>query len=286
MRDQAIRQIKYLLFSASIVPALFSGALAYRNNTFDLLDFILLFLALFIGQMGGDYLYYHFTKNHTFTDDAHTKIFKGWKPLFIDQIKGLNPGLVAGAVCIVIDFFIGLYFFDKLGIQVLVPAIIGLIFMTLFTPLMKLGLKELVVFLTFGPLCLVSGYFALSGIFDFYAFYLSFPLGFLVTVVAYLKGAKFNIKTINGQQKVVKLNKPLVYALSLLTYLSIALLVYVQVLDTRAIFCFITLPLALSVVRVIKDQTSDIEAYLWATVRSILNLLITGILLALIIIYT
>jgi len=41
----------------------------------------------------------------------------------------------------------------------------------------------------------------------------------------------------------------------------------------------LTLPLSVSVMSVIKNQQSSIEDYLWATVKSLSNLLLTGILL-------
>ena len=78
VRIRAIRLIKYLLFSASIVPALIAGAASFNHHQFTLLHFLLVSFALFIGQMGGDYLYFYFTSNHSDSDDSHTKIFKGW----------------------------------------------------------------------------------------------------------------------------------------------------------------------------------------------------------------
>jgi len=279
-RDKAIKYIKYLLFSASIVPCLVAGAITFSNESFTLAHFLLVLVALFVGQMGGDYLYYHFTKNHSSKDDAHTKIFKGWRPLFISFFPVKNGGLFAGLLCILIDILIGVYFYQLLGDMVLYFAALGFLLTVFFTPLMYLGLKELVVFITFGPLCISSVYYVLAHTFSYQAIAVSLPIGFLVTVVAYLKGAKFNMKIVNGQQKIVKLNKPLVYVLSMLTYISILLLVYIGYLSTYCLTSFITIPLALSVVRVIKDQSSEIEDYLWATVRSILNLLITGAIIS------
>ena len=81
-RSAYILQIKYLLFSASIIPALLAGALVYGQAELHLFDWFLVILGLLLGQAGGDYLYYYFTNNHTDQRDAHTKIFAGWQPLF------------------------------------------------------------------------------------------------------------------------------------------------------------------------------------------------------------
>ena len=280
VRMRAIRLIKYLLFSASIVPALIAGAASFNHHQFTLLHFLLVSFALFIGQMGGDYLYFYFTSNHSDSDDSHTKIFKGRQPLGIDYFPQEKGGLIAGFVCIIVDFFIGIFFFMTHGWTIIIFASIGLLLMVFFTPLMRMGLKELVVFITFGPLALISvGYILQFGI-SLPVIAASFPIGFLVTVVAYLKGAKFNLKQQDGEMKVVKLNKLLLYGISLLTYISIVIGVATNTLPELALIGLLTLPLSVSVMRVIKNQQSSIEDYLWATVRSISNLLLTGILLA------
>jgi len=76
-QSRYIRKIKYLLFSSSIIPAIIGGGLAYNSDSFLVLPFILVTLGLFIGQAGGDYLYYYFTHFHTDPRDSHTKIFAG-----------------------------------------------------------------------------------------------------------------------------------------------------------------------------------------------------------------
>ena len=279
VRVRAIRIIKYLLFSASIVPALVAGAASFTHHQFTLLHFLLVSVALFVGQMGGDYLYFYFTSNHTDSDDSHTKIFKGWQPLGIDYFPQEKGSFIAGLICVIIDFFIGIFFFMTHGWPVIIFASIGFLLMVFFTPLMRRGLKELVVFITFGPLCLIAVGYILQFEITSSVIAVSFPIGFLVTVVAYLKGAKFNLEQHNDEIRVVKLNKLLLYGITFLAYLSIGIGVYTNTLPSSALAGFLTIPLSVSVMRVIENQQSSIEDYLWATVRSILNLLLTGILL-------
>ena len=82
---KAIRFIKYLLFSASIIPCLVAGAMAHTAERYIVDWFLWVTFAIFIAQVGGDYLYYYFTHYHTDQRDAHTKIFAGWKPLFTER---------------------------------------------------------------------------------------------------------------------------------------------------------------------------------------------------------
>ena len=54
--EKAVRYIKYLLFSASLIPCLLAGAMAWSRGAGDLATFLTVTAALFIGQAGGDYL--------------------------------------------------------------------------------------------------------------------------------------------------------------------------------------------------------------------------------------
>ncbi len=159
---KAIRYIKYLLFSASVIPCLLAGAMAHSARRFDTGWFLLVTLAIFIAQVGGDYLYYYFTHYHTDRRDAHTKIFEGWKPLFTDVLIRPEQTVFLGFGCLAVSLIIGLYFYILLGNTVLVLAGIGGAVAVFFTPLMLRGLKEPVIFVTFGPLVVLGVYYVLT----------------------------------------------------------------------------------------------------------------------------
>ncbi|NMB57795.1 MAG: hypothetical protein GYA12_01395, partial [Chloroflexi bacterium] len=50
---KAIRFIKYLLFSASVIPCLVAGAMASRVGAVNVNWFLLVTVAIFIAQVGG-----------------------------------------------------------------------------------------------------------------------------------------------------------------------------------------------------------------------------------------
>ena len=56
-RERAIRAIKILPFSASLVPAAVGGAIAAHAGSFAWPPFALATVGLFVGQAAGDYLY-------------------------------------------------------------------------------------------------------------------------------------------------------------------------------------------------------------------------------------
>lgn len=277
-REKAVRVIKYALFSASITPALFGGALAaWRfDGAVDMLNFILVVAALFVGQAGGDYLYYYFSHRHTDSRDSHTKIFAGWRPLFSDRLPKERGTLYAGVVCLLIDLAVGIYFTIQIGYGILIFAALGGLVAIFFTPLMLRGLKEPIIFITFGPLCVAGTYYVLTSEISSLPFIASFPIAFLVTVVAYLKGARFELDDSGGDQVVLKLDKARIITLSTLAYASLVAFAIFSTAPLPILAGLVAIPLSISVSISVKKQSSGIQDYLWAVVRSIFALLTLG----------
>jgi 1,4-dihydroxy-2-naphthoate octaprenyltransferase len=279
-RSRPIRFIKILLFSASIMPAIVASALAHVDGYSNLSWSLLAGLGLLIGQAGADYLYYHFTHYHTDSRDAHTRIFAGWKPLFIGSLlkkeQSLNPGLV----CLFAALIIGIYFFLHLGADVLWLILAGGLVSIFFTPLMLRGLKEPVVFITFGPLCMSGIDLVLTRQFRLAPIMASLPVGFLVTVVAYLKGARYKIVEESGSQVILNLNPRLAGILLLLAYLALVGAAVSGFIPIWALLGLLTVPFSALLYRRLQNQ-KRIGDYLWATVYALVVFIATCLLMAL-----
>ncbi len=279
-RMKAIRAIKLMLFTASIMPSITGGALAYYHNSFDWPYFLIVLIALFVGQAGGDYLYYYFTHRHTDPRDAHTKIFAGWKPLFADSLPEKNGTLYAGIFCLLIDLIIGIYFYMQLGYMVAVLALIGGAVAIFFTPLMLKGFKEPVIFFTFGPLSVTGMYFVLTGELSWAPVFVSLPIGFLITAVAHLKGAHYEVKDEKGEEVVLKLNPRRVIILFALAYFHLLIGIIFGKLPLISAVALITIPMAYSIIKMLLKKTSKVQDYLWAVVRTINVMVVTGLIIA------
>lgn len=278
-RSRPIRLIKIMLFSASIMPAIVAGAVAYADGYHNALAWLLASLGLLSGQAGADYLYYHFTHFHTDSRDAHTKIFAGWRPLFIGGWLKNEQALYAGFICLLAALIIGAYFVFQLGAVVLWLVLAGGLVSVFFTPLMLRGLKEPVVFLTFGPLCMLGMDFVLTHQFRLAPIIASLPVGFLVTVVAYLKGARYKLDEANGSEFILKLKPGLVGILLVLAYLSLLGAVSAGFLSPWALLGWLTIPFAWLLYRRLLTQ-KRIADYLWATVYALLVFIFTSLLMA------
>lgn len=280
-RERAIRAIKVLLFSASMTPATVAGAIAYAQGVFSWRAFALVTLGLFLAQAGGDYFYYYFTHFHTDARDAHTKIFAGWRPFFADSLFKGRRVLIAGVLCLALAAGIGLYFAFTAGPMVIVLALLGGAVAVFFTPLMLRGYKEPVIFVTFGPLSMAGAYYVFRQDFSLTPLLASLPIACFVTVVAYLKGARYELAQDQDKTVVVRLNNRTIIALFAAGYALLALAGGLNWLPRWTLLGLLSFPLALSVVQTVKGDRSEIHAYLWATVRSIGVLIASGALMAL-----
>lgn len=276
---KAIRFIKYLLFSASIIPCLVAGAMALSEGKFPPGAFLLVTFALFIGQAGGDYLYFYFTNFHSDQRDAHTKIFAGWKPLFTGTFIKPEQTVYAGFACLALDLLIGVYFFLQLGPAILILAALGGAVAVFFTPLMLRGLKEPVIFVTYGPLTMLGVYFVLTHEMSVTPVIASLPIAFLVTLVAYLKSARFEVQQSAGDKVVLKISTRTIQWLLGLAYTSLIIAIIAGFMPIWSLLGLLTLPFAYMVSKKIGNK-SLVADYLWATVYSLIVFIATGLLIA------
>lgn len=278
-RTHSILIIKVLLFSASIIPALVAGSMAFHHPQFRLLSLFLVTAGLFLGQAAGDYFYYYFTGFHTHTGDSHTKIFAGWKPLFIDTLLRPKDALAAGIVCLLLDLIILTWFIIWLGPGILWLAAIGAAVALFFTPVMLRGYKEPLIFMTFGPLSFFAAYYALTGEYALRPVVVSLPIGFFITVIAYLKGAHYKTKGEGSELVILNINRTHAAVLLGLAYFSIIAAVAFRYLDLLALLGLITGLPAILMIRSLRKE-STIVHYLKATVYSLLIMILTGAIIA------
>ncbi len=279
-RSKSILTIKFMLFTASIIPSILSGAMFWKFGVMRWADYLLMFLGIFIAQLAGDYLYYYFTHFHTDPRDSHVKLFAGWRPFFADSWLAGKRTLVAGLFCLAIDAGIGLYFVLNIGWQLAVFVAAGGAIALLFTPLMLVGLKEITVFLAFGPLAMSGMAFVMTGRIVPETVAVSIPVGLWVAIVAHLKSAK--IKSMDEKSGMVTLStsKAIVVSMAVLSYIALALGVILGYLPTLALLGFLSLIPMFFVFKTLLESNSTVTNYLKAVIISIIALVVGGLSIA------
>jgi 1,4-dihydroxy-2-naphthoate octaprenyltransferase len=278
-RMEAIRIVKVLLFTAAIIPALLGGTLAYCHNSFELSLFLIVTLGLILGQAGGDYIYYYLAQSNDNAAGRRKTPFRGWRPFFTESVLKYRSVLYAGLLCLAVDLGIGLYLTLKVGYPVLILACAGGLIAVFFTPLMNRGFKGVAIFLAFGPLPVMGVYYVLTKGISVEPVVASIAIGFLVTAVGYVKGANYELNEESESQLVIRIGKPRAAMLFSLAYLGIIAGVASGIMPRWTLLALLTVPLALSVIKVVNTRYSRVPEYMGAVIKTITTQSITGILL-------
>lgn len=279
-RNKAVLTIKFLLFTASIIPSILSGAMFVSTGTMRWLDYGLMFLGIFIAQLGGDYLYYYFTHFHTDPRDSHTKLFAGWMPFFADSWLAGKKTLFAGLFCLFVDACIGLYFVLNIGWGLALFVLAGGAIALLFTPLMLIGLKEITVFLAFGPLAMTGMAYVMTGRIVPETIAASIPVGLWVAIVAHLKSAKIKSIEKKSGSVILSTSNIIVLCMAILSYLALIAGVVFNYLPVWSLLGLLSVPFAVNVISKLFGKKSTITSYLNTVIVSIFALVTGGLSMA------
>jgi len=275
----------FLIVSA--IPACLGGAIAYAHGRFDGWWFALATLGVVLAQSAADFLddFYDFktgTLGHK-EDQFHDS------PLITGQVSA-GQVLAAGIVCALLALGIGIFFLIRVGMPVLILALIGGLIVIFYTaPPVKLnfrGFGESALFLAFGPLLVLGVTTVLTGSLGWEPFIAGIPLGLFTMNVGHvsnifdvpsdLASNKMTLAARVGQSKAVVL----LGLFSTLAYVSVLVGVVFDVLPIWTLIVLITLPLALSVVR-LTHRFNEPDGYTPAMGKAIALTTLTGILMCL-----
>jgi len=236
-------------------------------------------LGMVLGQAGGDYLYYYssYVMDNSVKKDRTP--FSGWSPFFVGSILKSKDAFYAGILCFGLGFIIAIYLTMKVGYIVLILACIGGLIGFLFTSLMNKGLEEPAIFLAFGFLPVIGVYYVMTKSITVEPIVASISVGFLVTVVAYVKGASYTINKRGESCLVVRTGKVKAPIFFLAAYLSIIIGVVSGCMPAWTLISLATIPLALNVTKVFNRKYSQISEYMSAVIKTLALHSITGILI-------
>jgi 1,4-dihydroxy-2-naphthoate octaprenyltransferase len=271
----------------SIIPACLGGAIAYAHESFNGWWFVLATLGVVLAHSAADFLddYYDFKTGvlgHKEDQFHDSPLISG--EVTAGQVLGAGIGCVLGALAI------GLFFLLRVGTPVAVLALLGGAIVFFYTaPPLKLnfrGFGETALFLAFGPLLVLGITTVLTGTLDWEPVIAGLPLGLLTMNVGHisnifdvpsdLESNKMTVAVRLGQAKAV-------FALGLfsgLAYLSVLVGVVSNILPMWTLVVWITLPLAVNVVR-LSSRFDEPDGYTPAMGQAIALTTTVGILMCL-----
>ncbi|UCG35752.1 MAG: 1,4-dihydroxy-2-naphthoate octaprenyltransferase [Candidatus Omnitrophota bacterium] len=188
----------------------------------------------------------------------------GSSRVLVEGLLESHQVLKGSIALLALGFLLALILVAIRGIPMLVLSLIGLLGGYLYSgkpfAYKYKALGDVMVFILMGPLMVIGSYFALTG--DFFArvFYVSLPIGFLVTAILHgnnLRDITYDkrahVKTLAGILGYAKA-KMLYRALISVAYLVVVLLVIMRVVSSWSLTVFLTLPLALKNIKSVNNS--------------------------------
>jgi 1,4-dihydroxy-2-naphthoate polyprenyltransferase len=299
MRDSCLKiwllELRAPFFAAAILPVLLGTAAAYWERVEIHLSYFLLALVGTVSLHGGtnvlnDYFDYR-SGNDLLYREQKNPPFDGGSPFLIQGILAPEAVYRAGILLLGAGAVIGLLLAYQRGWPILILGLLG-VFSSYFyvEPRLNLagrGLGEFAVGLCFGPLSVCGAYFVQAQRFATSPLIASLPLGLLIVNVLFLNQfpdleADRDVGKIHW---VVRLGREKALRVFLFSSLSVYLLIVwgaaVALLPPLSLLAILTLPLSLRVLGLVRRHYSDSPRLRPAQALTILNHLLTGLLLCL-----
>jgi 1,4-dihydroxy-2-naphthoate polyprenyltransferase len=244
------RLTRFQFIPLIILPATVGTALAYSKSMVSLSYFALVLVGVILLHLGANSVddAYDF-QNHVDTnaDKVFPKDFPGWKPLprglvSLRSAKRVSYSLLA------LSLAVGVYFWYAVGPWAFLLALAGSLLAIFYSaPPMKLdyrglGLGEISIFLSFGPIPVLGAFYVQTGFLSFTAFLVSIPIGLMTVTIlldhdlifneVYSMSGKRSLATILGKKNALRCS----LGLTIVSFVLVLVFVYDSILPFWSIF--------------------------------------------------
>lgn len=282
---QAARPFSY---SASVIPVLV-GAMAALHFEGEVLWWLfpIVLIASVLLHIGTNLVseYFDYAKG---VDRDETF---GSSRVLVEKLLEPKAVLWTGYLCFAVGFILGLVLVYFRGTPMLALGIIGILGGIFYTgwPIgyKYFGLGDLLVFALMGPLMVIGSYFSLTGTFNIDVLYMSLPIGFLVAAILNANNLRDIMHDTNAGIKTManliglRASKIEYYILVSASYVSIIVMVLMDVLEPWALIVLLSLPPSIKNIKLIsKAQENKPEEVSMIDVMTAQHHLLFGLLLS------
>ena len=267
-----LEELRAPFFTASIVPVLLGASVAWAETKVIHWGYFLLTL---IGGMllhagtniANDY-FDHKSKNDEINTE-YIRPFTGGSRLIQKGLLTPKEVLTESLICFILGSIIGLYLVYQRGIVILWLGLIGIVSGFFYTAKpfywAKRGIGELVVGLNFGVLMCLGAYFVQTQSINLVPIAAAIPVSLLIAAVLYINEfPDFKAdRDVGKNHLVVRLGRKNAVTgyilLMVFTYFSILLGVLTKVIPIVALFVFVTLPIVVKSIKILKKYYEESE---------------------------
>jgi 1,4-dihydroxy-2-naphthoate octaprenyltransferase len=237
--------------TASIIPVTLGAIFAAKELKFQFIYYLISLLAAVLLQASVNMLNDH----DDFINEVDTKESGSSSGIIFENLLTPEELSKGGRLVLAVGCILGLFLALKKGSFILILGTIGALSGYFYTgkPLMLKyrGLSAPLIFVIFGPLMMLGGYFVQIQRINTNVLLLSIPVGLLTTAILHANDIrdiyhdkKAEIKTLSivvGRTNACYIY----YALISLSYISVLAMTYYTVTPIWSLLCLITLPTAL-----------------------------------------
>lgn len=265
--DLFIRASRPFSLTASVIPVVLGGILALKESNFNLRYFILSVIAIVFMQASVNLLNDH----DDFINKVDTNESHGSSGVVVEGLLTLKEVYRSGITLLVLGCLIGLFLSYKRGEVILILGVIGALCGYFYTgkPLMLKyrGLGAPLVFIIFGPLMTLGGYYLQMQKFTLQSFLISIPTALLTTAILHANDIrdikhdkKAGIKTLSIS--IGYKNAQIIYSsLIVFSYISLIIMISFKYIPYLSLICLLAVPAAIKNInklRIAKDSSDYI----------------------------
>ncbi|WP_271813755.1 1,4-dihydroxy-2-naphthoate octaprenyltransferase [Clostridium beijerinckii] len=262
-----IRASRPFSLTASAIPVVLGGILALKEPNFNLEYFIFSIIAIVFLQASVNLLNDH----DDFINKVDTKESHSSSGVVVEGLLTLKEVYRSGILLLILGCLIGLFLAYNVGIMILILGIVGALCGYFYTgkPLMLKyrGLGAPLVFIIFGPLMTLGGYYLQMQEFTVQSFLISIPTALLTTAILHANDIrdinhdkKAGIKTLSisiGYKNAQKVYSSLI----ILSYISLIIMIVFKYIPYLSLICLLTVPAAIKNINKLRtagDSSSNI----------------------------
>ena len=284
-----VRAMRLPFLTGSLVPVLLAAGQAYHNGFFRGLEFFLIMIGVGSLHLAANLINDYFDARGSDVLNLHPTPFSGGSRVIQEESLSARTVLFLAvfffALAIVTGLILFLMGYPFVALVGLLGLLSGLLYSADPVKFMSRGLGEITIFLAFGPLITWGTYYGLTGQLTWPAFFLGFPLGFLITAVIWINQFP-DFQADRAAQKnnlVVRLgleNSRWIYlVLMFLPFPFLFFLWGTQEISFLTLLAWLALPLALKAVRIFWGSFHTFEQIIPAQALTIQTNMAVGVLM-------
>ncbi|MEW6187607.1 MAG: 1,4-dihydroxy-2-naphthoate octaprenyltransferase [Thermodesulfobacteriota bacterium] len=186
----SVRAMRLPFLTGSLIPVLLAAGLAFHHGFFLWVELLLVLVGVGSLHLAANLINDFFDAKGSDLLNLHPTPFSGGSRVIPEALlssrKVLSMALFffgLGSLSGLVLLGFGHYYVALIG---LLGLLAGLLYSVEPFKFMSRGFGELSIFLAFGPLITWGTYYVMSGQLTWQAFFLGFPLGFLITAVIWI----------------------------------------------------------------------------------------------------